>query len=302
MSMTASGRRGSVLRRGRSMMTFTHASQPSSGPAAPPRRWTLISSWLRCHTRPNVPRRAPSHRLQSAPRCRRACCATTTASSSFPRHQTSAHGRPSGARHVPTSNTRFPRCIALSMGHRTRYRALLVSAERRDGATVVKTRTHPAQHRVVSCGVCPGCRLWVRRRWRATWACAAERRDAWREPRTAPRLGACTRTSRVRLVAHGCSRHTGMRSTRWPSPPYTGRWAGRLRRLTSAGCVTVSTMGVASAYPRSASAIAPGPHGQGTRRSPVCCAVTVLATHGHGTQALQLCRRSWGPWAPGPWT
>ena len=109
MSMTASGRRGSVLRRGRSMMTFTHASQPSSGPAAPPRRWTLISSWLRCHTRPNVPRRAPSHRLQSAPRCRRACCATTTASSSFPRHQTSAHGRPSGARHVPTSNTRFPR-------------------------------------------------------------------------------------------------------------------------------------------------------------------------------------------------
>jgi hypothetical protein len=269
MSRTASGRRGSLLRRGRSMMTFTHASQPSSCQAATPRMWTLISAWLRFHTRPNVPRRAPSPRLQSAPRCRRARGSTTTAYSRFPSHQTAAHGRPSCARHLPTATTRFQRFIAIAIGQRTRYRALLVAAESRDGATVVKTRTHPAQNRVVSVGVCPFFRLWGRRRWRATLACSAARRYAWLAPRTSPRLGACTRTSIVRRVSPGCARHPGLRSTRCPSPPYTGRWAGRIRRMTSACVLPVATSGGASAYPRSASAIAPGPNGKWTRLSPV---------------------------------
>jgi hypothetical protein len=245
MSITASGRRCSFLRRGRSMMTFTHASQPSSCHAATPRMWTLISSWLSFHTRQNVPRRSPANRLQSAPRCRRARCSTTTAYSRFPSNPTSAHGLPSFARNLPTSHPLFQRFIAIASCHLTRYRALMVFAESRDGATVVKTRPHPAQNSVVSFGGCPFFRLWVRMRCRATLACSSASRYAWIEPRTSPRLGACTRTSIVRLVSQGCSGHTGMRATRCPSPSYTGRWAGLIRRMTSAWFLTVSTIGVA---------------------------------------------------------
>jgi hypothetical protein len=302
MSSTSSGKRCSFLRRGRSMMPFTHASQPSSRQAAPPRMWTLTSSWRSFPTRQNVPRRSPSNRLPSAPRCRRARRSTTMAYSSFPSHQTAANGRPSVARNWPPSHPLFQRFIALAMCHLTRDRALRVSARSRDGATVVKTRTHPAQNSVVSFGVRPCFRLWGRSRCRATLACSSARRDAWREPCTSPRLGACPRTSRVRLVSQGCSRNTCMSSTRCPSPSDTGRGAGLIRRRTSAGFLTVSTMGVAEASPRSASAISPGPNGKWTRLAPVCWAVTVRETHCHWTKSIQLCRRSWGPWAPGPWT
>ena len=154
MSITSSGKRGSFLRRGRSMMTFTHASQPSSRQAATPRMWTRTSSWMRFHTRQNVPRRSPSNRLQSAPRCRRARRSTTMAYSSFPSNQTAANGLPSFARNLPTSHTLFQRFIAISICPLTRDRALMVSALSRDGVTVVKTR--PPRPKTASCPLACG--------------------------------------------------------------------------------------------------------------------------------------------------
>ena len=259
--MTASGRRGRVLRRGRSRLTFTHASQPFSCHAAPPRMWLRLSSGLSCHTRQPVPRRSPSHRLPSAPRGRRARGSPTTAYSRFSSHQTSAHGRPSCARTWPTSHTRFQRCSAIAIGHLTRSRALLVAAERRDGATVVKTRPPPAQPRVVAGGVCPVCRLGVRRRGRATWACAAARRYAWREPRPAPEAGRLhADVERTASCPRWLTHHRpAIQALSAPTVP------GQLGRAPpeDAGSRLPDglTRGGASASPRSASAIAPRPHG-----------------------------------------
>src|SRR4029450_2350860 len=182
------------------MMTFRHASQRSSRQAATPRIWTPTSSWSNFHTRQNVPRRALSNRLQSSPTPRRARRPPPTAYRSFPSNQTSANGLPSFARNLPTSSTLFQRFIAIAMGHLTRYRALMVLASSRDGATVVKTRTHPAHHHVASLGVRPFFRLWARRRWRAMLACSSDRRYAWTSPWTSPALaGGRPRSARVGL-------------------------------------------------------------------------------------------------------
>jgi hypothetical protein len=219
MSLTSSGRPGSFRRRGRAMMIFRHAAQPSSRQAAPPKMWTRTAAWLRFHTRHNVPRRAPSKRVQSAPSRRRARRSTTRAYSTFPSHQTAAHGLPALARHCPPSNTLCHRFIALSIGHLTRDSALMVVARRRAGATVGQTRTQPAPNRVASLGVRPFFRLCPWRRCRAVVACSSDSRYAWTEPcTTAARAGACPWTALVRLVAHGCARQTGLRSTRCPSP------------------------------------------------------------------------------------
>ena len=56
------------------------------------------------------------------------------------------------------------------------------------------------------------------------------------------------------------------------------------------------------AIPPLRQAIAPGPNGKCTRLAPVGCSVTGMETKGNGTKSLQRCSRSWGPWAPGPWT
>jgi len=271
MSLPSAGRPCSFLRRGRSLMTVTHAAPPASRQASPPRRWTRTSSCLRCHTRPHGPRRAPSTRRQSAPSRRRARRAPPQAYSRFPRHQPAANGRPSWARHWPTSHTLCHRCIATSLGHRTRSRALRVSARSRAGATGGQTRPHPAHNRVVSLGVRPCCRLCARLRWRAVWAGASDTRYACTAPPTAAAwVGACPRTALGRLVSHGGSRSTCQRSTRGPAPLATGRGVGRMRRMTSAWCLPVSPRGVASPSPRSARATSPGPHGKCPRLAPGC--------------------------------
>ena len=106
-SMTSSGRRGRCRQCGRAMMTSTHASQPSCRHVATPRRWTPTWSLLRCHTRHNVPRRSRSKRLQAAPSRRRVRRSTTKDYRRFPSNHTSAHGSPSCALNLPTSNTLF---------------------------------------------------------------------------------------------------------------------------------------------------------------------------------------------------
>jgi hypothetical protein len=238
------------------------ASPPASRPAAPPRTWTPISSCLSCHTRHHVPRRSWSHGRQAAPPCRRARRSPPTADRSCPRHQPAANGRPARARTWPPATPLFPRFLALALGPLRRDSARMVLAPRRDGATVVKTRTPPAHNRVVSWGGRPVCRRWGRRRWRALVACSADRRDAWPGPRTAPRLGAWPRTALRRRGSQGCSRTPCLRATRCPSPADPGRWAGLLRRRTSAGCRTGSTRGgrgIPPVCPRDL----PRPHRQG---------------------------------------
>src|SRR5262245_35654085 len=142
-SITAAGTRWRVRRRGRSLRPSRHAAPRASRQAATPRRQPSRASWMRVHTRPNVPCRSRSTRLHAAPSGRRAGRSRRTASRRFPTTQPSAHGLPSWARHGPTAHTLGHRWIARSSGYRPRDKALIVSARRRAGATVGKTRPPP---------------------------------------------------------------------------------------------------------------------------------------------------------------